>query len=602
MQEWRFSKNEIQIGRSDPDEPDNSLDISLDGDLHVSKRHVRILRSERKWFIHDLDSKYGTVVDGQEIRGQGVVDLPLGAPVRTGNTIWTILPCDWLFIRRGDVILCAACVNGVNYAAYHCGVPVIGTLVVRNIGRDRSASLNVKLEIEGYSDPYDVKVPSLDPATCISLGRPVIRLHAALLRSQTDPVRAQLTVRVNGEPDPQVTQEITVLGFRAWLHHRVTMKTIAAFVSPHSPVVNQMVRQVYNDMSLTMGSNSLGELLRSGCDDAEGLFLKELYRCLKDHYIVKWLPPRSEGGYQNIRGPHHIFASNLPQIEGEATCIDLAVFMAGCIEKAGLCPVIVFTGNEDDAPCHAFVGCWAGSTPGSRPVINDRELLKREVRSGNLLVVECTGCAEGGGLGGRKLDFHEAVASAVKQLTDEKRWQWVCAVDIGAVRPPYGSITPLDRSLEPEVERAYDEAELFAKRKKSAVVETTFLFYGCLAANGEIVRWLLREAGMDAGHIRDRIDKLTKMRAFSGEPSPTRNYLDCQWLAEDLYWRAGSPSVREQDLLWSLLSRGPASGKFSKTCRELELDLGFLATILGKRYPCPEIPETLSSFASGLEE
>jgi pSer/pThr/pTyr-binding forkhead associated (FHA) protein len=50
----------VHIGRS----RDNHIQLK---DTYVSRRHLRLLRKGAKYFIHDLESKNGTFVDGEPI-------------------------------------------------------------------------------------------------------------------------------------------------------------------------------------------------------------------------------------------------------------------------------------------------------------------------------------------------------------------------------------------------------------------------------------------------------------------------------------------------------------------------------------------------------
>lgn len=593
-----FTQTEIRIGRPDSKRPGDGPDLSLEPDHWASRRHARVYIEENKWFIEDLGSKHGTLVDGQEIKDQGPVELIPDTPVKTGKTTWTIIPADWLFIRQNDVIIYAPCTTTINYSLYHCGIPIIGTLTARNLGEQNSIPLHLRLWVIDYSDPCEIEIPQLDSGSKLSLGVPTIPLHVDILRRQVEPVRTRLQVEVDRRRYPEAEKDITVLGFWDWSHERAARKTIAAFVSPQNPVIECIVLEAQENLKGTAGTDSFSELLRSGKEDAEGIVLETLYQCLKEHWHIHYecpqlkLCPGETETYQTIRPPHHIFPRYRSNPEGRATCLDLSLLMAGCLEHIGLCPLVIFTGDNDGIPRHAFAGCWAGLTPGSRPMIYEAEFLYSEVKSKHLFVMECTVLAEDQN---EKLSFDQGVESAVKQLRDAK---WVCAVDIAALRPPNGSITPMDSPLEPEVARAYNHAKQFAKSKRREAIETTHLFYGLLAANGEVIRWVFREAGFDVEEKSRKIKDSIRMHNASKEPIPTWNYLQCQRLAEEYAWQSGAHSVREQDLLWALLDKSKESPKLKEICHQIGVDLERLASLLNQRYPCPSILLTSLSFPS----
>jgi ATP-dependent Clp protease ATP-binding subunit ClpA len=176
-------------------------------------------------------------------------------------------------------------------------------------------------------------------------------------------------------------------------------------------------------------------------------------------------------------------------------------------------------------------------------------------------------------------------------------------VDVAALRPPYGGITPIDCPLEPQVARAYDEARSFAILKRRESLETTHLLYGVLSSKGEVTTWLMAEAGVGPAVVLGRLDDRVREHDFRGEAVPTRNYHECELLAEEVAWKAGVPSVREQDLLWALLIKSRDSRKLQRTCKAIGLDLTRLAVLLAERCPRPDFAvEDSSSIASGQLE
>lgn len=61
-QQWPVSKDDIVLGR------DDDCDIVL-GERQVSRQHIRIYKQGELYFVEDLDSKNGTWVNGQQLKG-----------------------------------------------------------------------------------------------------------------------------------------------------------------------------------------------------------------------------------------------------------------------------------------------------------------------------------------------------------------------------------------------------------------------------------------------------------------------------------------------------------------------------------------------------
>jgi len=200
-------------------------------------------------------------------------------------------------------------------------------------------------------------------------------------------------------------------------------------------------------------------------------------------------------------------------------------------------------------------------------------------------VVECTSLAQNSGTTADGHTFAEASAAALDRLTTER---WGCAIDIGSLRPPYGAITPFDCPLDGPVRRAYRAAEELAERKHCRHVETIFLLYGCLVADGSVTKWLLKEADLEKDALQGRITRMIKPGTASSPPRPTRSCRHCRQEAQRYAAAAGWSMVREEHLLWALLMRGPDSNQFRTICRRLGLETGALAALMARRFPLPD--------------
>lgn len=583
----QFAATDIAIGRHDPGQAAWQPDLALDFDPRVSRRHARLSREDATWRIEDLGSKRRTWVDGQPVGGEPV-ELEPGAVIRTGDTLWTFVPDDWLVLRHEDVLVSAPCGAVINYASVHCGTPVVGAVRVRNVGKHASRPLRLDVRIDPYADPCQIDIPPLEGECKASLVAPAFRFDIDLLKRQVQSKRAELHVTLG---DAQARRDLVVFSFWDWPFDAAARKSIAAFVAPHNPVVERIVWEAQQELKALSGIDSFELLLRSGREDEERLVLRSLYQHLAERREMHYVAPRVNvvsglpGISQTVRPPHRIFVPNPSDLEGQGTCLDLAVLMASCLERIGLCPLIMFTESDDGGPRHAFTGCWIGCTPGGRAVIGDVEAIRREIDSGNLLVVECRGFADWVPGRSGKLSFEEAVAEAVDQLAKGDR---ICAVDVGAARPPYGSISPMESPWEPEVVAAYEEAKSFARKKRREALETIHLLYGLLAAGGTHARWLFREAGVRLEEGLQRLDRAVQTHQASGEPVPTTNYLNCHRLAERYAQQAGAPSLRDEDLIWAFLHTGQRSGSVGDACSVLGINLDRLASLFAHRVPDPE--------------
>jgi hypothetical protein len=604
VHEFDLSRREIRIGRSDTADLFDVPSLNIKSDHRVSRHHARIVRVNDKWLIVDLGSEYGTFVDGRQIQGYGSVELPPCVPVVVGETTLIMVPNDWLYVNVGQVFVFVPYPRTINYALYHSGRPVIGKPIARNYGKEKSTSFCLKLQVSGFSDSCDIQVPPLDPGHAISLGIPTVPFHIQTLRNQVEPVRSHLRLEVAGKPNITIVKDVTILGFWDLSYEQKARRTIAAFVSPRNLVVERILLKAQAKLKNIEGIYTFRDLLRSKIEGSERLILKTLYEYLKDNTDVLFEDPNIVGDsndlttYQTIKAPHHIFPRDISSMSGKAKCIDLSLLFAACLENTGLYPLVIIMGKKAGIPTHALIGCWLGPTPNSVPIIHlDR--LRIETKSENLILLECLGIVASMNPKNKKLDFSAAVESATKRLSSAA---WAYAVDIVSLRPPYGSIVPLDNPLEPEVDGAIEIAKLFASEKKRNCVETTHLFYGLVVKNGKAIKWLLNEAGLDISELRRNIESAVIPHDSPKAPIFTQNFLDCRNIAEEFARQVGSPSVQEQHLLWALLDKACVKGSFRDTCSKLRIDVEKLRRLLSKQYPHPGISCSVKSLSISLTE
>ncbi len=80
---WEFPPGEYVLGRNP------TCDVVL-LDSTVSRLHARIYFSDGEWFIEDLGSTNGTLVDGVEIKGKGPVRLKDGSRITVGKSVLVV--------------------------------------------------------------------------------------------------------------------------------------------------------------------------------------------------------------------------------------------------------------------------------------------------------------------------------------------------------------------------------------------------------------------------------------------------------------------------------------------------------------------------------
>jgi len=81
--EWTLEPGEYILGRY----PSNDIVIP---DPYVSRRHARIYYKDGEWYIEDLDSTNGTIINNEDIKGKGSLKLEKNMEIVVGLTILSV--------------------------------------------------------------------------------------------------------------------------------------------------------------------------------------------------------------------------------------------------------------------------------------------------------------------------------------------------------------------------------------------------------------------------------------------------------------------------------------------------------------------------------
>jgi len=78
--EWILEPGEYIVGRY----PSNDIVLP---DPFISRRHARVFYRDGEWFIEDLDSTNGTIVNNENIKGKGPRRISDGDEIIIGLTV-----------------------------------------------------------------------------------------------------------------------------------------------------------------------------------------------------------------------------------------------------------------------------------------------------------------------------------------------------------------------------------------------------------------------------------------------------------------------------------------------------------------------------------
>ncbi len=430
----------------------------------------------------------------------------------------------------------------LNYALYHCRVPIIHDLVITNMESQESPAVALLFTVPGYIRPWKRELQSIPPGECVRIGTVPLEVIYERLEGLEGKRFADLVIKVN---DEQIhAEELAILGFYEWSLHKRARKSLACFVQPAHPLVCKIVADTDYRLEKESPSSSLQKLLDEPGEKRAHLVLEALYETLSKGYNIRYVKeaPSYELDSQAIRPPHRIIP-NSARRSGVGTCLDLTLLLASCLENLHLQPLVLLVQqNETQQGRHAVAGCWSRVGERFEPLIACKKTIQEQLERGALILLESTGMTD---RWVKKLSYREAVIGAENQIDAAA---FLFALDLAAARQTVG---PLQFPMSPGAIDIQRMAEKIARAEQSSRLETKHLLLALLLYSNHDIRQLLEEAGADlspTGVPREQAPQPLSMLHRA-----TINYRRCLDDARLVAGDVGFGFVEEEHLLFALL-------------------------------------------------
>lgn len=326
----------------------------------------------------------------------------------------------------------------INFAMQQNDVPVVKAIHVENISDQPLRDVRLSITAEpAFAEPWEWRLAYFKENSTYRLDSVDLSLSPALLGGMTERTKGKLWFSVFAQEKHLAdhVEPMEILARDEWSGTSSLPEILAAFVMPNHPAVDLVLRDAAVILQEWTGDASLSGYQpkdRRRAFQATGAIYESIKR-LDLSYIN---PPASfETEGQRIRLPDRILKSRL------ATCLDLAVFAAGCVEQAGLFPLLILSKD------HAFLGVWLDEECFGEPVVEDPLRIRKRVDLGEIAVFDPT-CVTGRPY----QSFNVAVKEAVRRLGVFENFS--CAIDIRRARK--GKIHPIPDRIEREREMAED--------------------------------------------------------------------------------------------------------------------------------------------------
>lgn len=285
------------------------------------------------------------------------------------------------------------------YSMYSNGQEqLIGDVFVSN--ESNKALKNIQFEAKFTSNilsPISVFLGDVPVGENISfeVDDPTIDVDKLEMLTEIETCTATYKILVNGKVVAESIGRITICPYNQW---NAALILLPAYMTPNHPNIISVLQNASKWM-LVNGMNPSLEGYQSDGKRVEEM-IGAVYNAVKESNIIYSNPPASFFGPQRIRLCETVFEEKF------ATCMDMTILFASCLESFGLHPVLI------TAPGHIFAGVWLNSKGRlQEPVLSDAKLIQKYIEEGKLVAVECTAMNVG-----KELSYDEAKNIANKTL------------------------------------------------------------------------------------------------------------------------------------------------------------------------------------------
>lgn len=322
----------------------------------------------------------------------------------------------------------------VNVALWQNHVPVLTELTVMATAMEPAGDITIDLTCEpSVIGPRSWHLQGVVNGQVRGLDDLDLTLDGTMLAALTEGTRAVATFTARrsgagGETLAELRRDIRVLAHNEWGGSAGIPDILAAFVEPNDPAVGKLLHLTSDHLRMAGKPDGL-EGYQATNKSRIWEQVEALWRAIGSLDIRYINPPPSfERIGQRIRPPHQILAEKL------ATCLDLAVLFAACIEAIGLRPVIVVIRD------HAFAGFWLTQHDFGSSVADDAPGLRTRLALHDLLLFETTlVCGRG------KSGFKRACEAGEAHVRPDKDDAFEAVIDVHRARQRRDSSPELSR-------------------------------------------------------------------------------------------------------------------------------------------------------------
>lgn len=308
----------------------------------------------------------------------------------------------------------------VSLAFHQNAIPILRELEIVNDSEQQLDNLELVLSSEPQVfKPRSWRVARVGARQRFNVSDLDVALDGGLLARLTESERSQATfsLRHEGGEIARLEKTVEILARNQWGGIGHSPDLVAAFVQPNDPAVDRVLKKAAQILR-QHGKDSALNGYTSGSRQRAWELASAIWAAIAALGLDYALPPASfEREGQKIRSPSQVVESGL------ATCLDLTLFAAACLEQCGLNPIVVFTTG------HAFAGVWLAQEDFTSTVVDDITALRKRIKLKELVAFETTLLTQRPAPA-----FGRACERGAQQLAESEEEKFELAVDIRRTR------------------------------------------------------------------------------------------------------------------------------------------------------------------------
>jgi len=306
----------------------------------------------------------------------------------------------------------------VNYAMQQNDVPVVKRLRIRNPSAQAVEDVRLRIWIEGgLSRIEEIRIVRIPAGGTYDLAPVPLPLDPGMLVRQTEREASRIHVEADaaGTVLARTAQPLEILAYNEWGGLASLPEILAAFVLPNHPGIGSVLARARTRLESATGNPSF-DAYASRSSTRVRAIVEAIHLAIRDADLAYIHPPASfEETGQKIRTPEQILGDRL------GTCLDLALLAAGCLEEAGLHPLLVLVRG------HAFPAVWLSDESFPEATVDDPARIRKRVRLDEILAFDATTVTTR-----PPATLAEAEKAAWRHLEDPEAF--LCALDLRAAR------------------------------------------------------------------------------------------------------------------------------------------------------------------------